>query len=81
MRGNLSLFKVDDLKWRTTIPLYLKGANVDALFLESVYPNATVTVEKYEGVFSGRGAAHPYHIFLKFADEADEAEFILREKL
>lgn len=74
--------KIDDLIWRCSIYYEEDCPYEIAVNLEEKYPNATVEIEKMRGVNESR--KRPHDIFywivdITFKNEADEAEFIMRE--
>jgi hypothetical protein len=67
----MKFVKIEDLKWQYFTTLRGNTAEVDKRFLESKYPSAKVYMQKESGQY--------YHVFIEFQNEADEAEFILKE--
>lgn len=68
--------KIEDLLWRVKGTFAANTAQVDKRFLESLYPNATIHMQKSHMPV---GVRDQYKLAIQFESEADEAEFILKE--
>jgi len=73
MSESCDYIKVDDLTWVVNGHFEFKSHTVG---FEAMFPEATVYVKSFpkESPYS-----MGYEVFIKFKDESDEAEFIMRE--
>lgn len=71
----MKFVKVTDLIWRVSSVLRANTAEVDKRFLQYLYPNAKVYMEIEDSV------DQYYFVNIKFSNEADEAEFIMKESI